>query len=133
MYFQQQSPGQASLVNVPLSTSSSAPDLTGDQAFIGDVLKSIAARHGERVVRAKWRDWVAKFTRMAAAFEERCRWRKRSVHWRRRQRRRDTGDRVVQVWDERDPGRARICLAGRPVEAKGAGWQCDEDRRLEKH
>ncbi|KAF3769824.1 spindle pole body interacting protein [Cryphonectria parasitica EP155] len=70
MYFQQQSPGQASLVNVPLSTSSSAPDLTGDQAFIGDVLKSIAARHGERVVRAKWRDWVAKFTRVAAAFEE---------------------------------------------------------------
>lgn len=70
MYFQQQHPGQASLINVSSSTSSSAPDLTGDQAFIGDVLKSIAARHGERVVRAKWRDWVVKFTRVAAAFEE---------------------------------------------------------------
>lgn len=70
MYFQQQNPGQSSLVNVASSTSSSTPDLTGDQAFIGDVLKSIAARHGERVVRAKWRDWVVKFTRVAAAFEE---------------------------------------------------------------
>lgn len=70
MYFQQQNPGQSALINVSSSTSSSAPDLTGDQAFIGDVLKSIAARHGERVVRAKWRDWVVKFTRVAAAFEE---------------------------------------------------------------
>ncbi|PSR94221.1 docking domain of Afi1 for Arf3 in vesicle trafficking-domain-containing protein [Coniella lustricola] len=70
IYFQQQSPAQMSLVNVSLSTSSSAPDLTGDQAFVGDILKSIAARHGERVVRAKWRDWIVKFTRVAAAFEE---------------------------------------------------------------
>lgn len=69
-FFQQQNPGQSSLVNVSSSTSSSTPDITGDQAFIGDVLKSIAARHGERVVRAKWRDWVVKFTRVAAAFEE---------------------------------------------------------------
>lgn len=69
-YFQQQNPGQSAFVNISSSTSSSAPDLTGDQAFIGDVLKSIAARHGERVVRAKWRDWVVKFTRVAAAFEE---------------------------------------------------------------
>lgn len=70
VYFQQQNPAQASLVNVSSSTSSSTPDLTGDQAFIGDVLKSIIARHGERVIRAKWRDWVVKFTRVAAAFEE---------------------------------------------------------------
>lgn len=70
VYFQQQNPAQASLVNVSSSTSSSTPDLTGDQAFIGDVLKSIVARHGERVIRAKWRDWVVKFTRVAAAFEE---------------------------------------------------------------
>lgn len=69
-YFQQQNPGQSSLVNVSSSTSSSTPDVTGDQAFIGDILKSIAARHGERVIRAKWRDWVVKFTRVAAAFEE---------------------------------------------------------------
>ncbi|KAI9886710.1 MAG: hypothetical protein M1823_001486 [Watsoniomyces obsoletus] len=55
------------------SSSSSAQgnvDPTGDQAFIDDVLRSIASRHGEAVIRAKWRDWVIKFTRVAAAFEE---------------------------------------------------------------
>lgn len=70
-YFAAQNPAQSSLVYLSSSSnSSSSQDLTGDQAFIGDVLKSIAARHGERVVRAKWRDWVIKFTRVAAAFEE---------------------------------------------------------------
>jgi hypothetical protein len=44
--------------------------LTGDVAFVQDILRSIAARHGERVIRTKWREWVVKFTRMAAAFEE---------------------------------------------------------------
>jgi len=38
---------------------------------MADILRSIAARHGEGVIRAKWRDWVEKFTRVAAAFEER--------------------------------------------------------------
>lgn len=70
MYFQQQNPSYAGLVNISTSSSTSSADLTGDQAFMTDVLKSIAARHGERVVRAKWRDWVVKFTRVAAAFEE---------------------------------------------------------------
>ncbi|KAI3393332.1 hypothetical protein diail_4465 [Diaporthe ilicicola] len=70
VYFQQQNPSYAGLVNISSSNSSSSADLTGDQAFMTDVLKSIAARHGERVVRAKWRDWVVKFTRVAAAFEE---------------------------------------------------------------
>jgi hypothetical protein len=37
---------------------------------MNDVLRSIAARHGEGAIRAKWRDWVVKFTRIAAAFEE---------------------------------------------------------------
>lgn len=70
-YFAAQNPAQSSLIYLSsTSNSSSSQDLTGDQAFIGDVLKSIAARHGERVVRAKWRDWVIKFTRVAAAFEE---------------------------------------------------------------
>ncbi|CAN8097384.1 unnamed protein product [Discula destructiva] len=70
-YFSAQNPAQSSLVHLSSSASSSASqDLTGDQAFIGSVLKSIAARHGESVVRAKWRDWVIKFTRVAAAFEE---------------------------------------------------------------
>jgi len=70
VYFQQQNPTYASLVQVHASGSSSTPDLTNDTAFINDILKSINARHGERVIRAKWRDWVTKFTRIAAAFEE---------------------------------------------------------------
>ena len=70
MYFQQQNPAYASLVGTYMSGSSSTPDLTHDAAFIADILKSIAARHGERVIRAKWRDWVVRFTRIASAFEE---------------------------------------------------------------
>jgi hypothetical protein len=37
---------------------------------MSDVLRSVAARHGEGVIRAKLRDWVEKFTRVSAAFEE---------------------------------------------------------------
>ncbi|SPO01148.1 related to Protein mesA [Cephalotrichum gorgonifer] len=70
VYFQQQNPSYSPLVSVYASGSSSTPDLTQDAAFIADILKSIAARRGERVIRAKWRDWVVKFTRIAAAFEE---------------------------------------------------------------
>ncbi|KAH0559222.1 hypothetical protein GP486_004263 [Trichoglossum hirsutum] len=68
LYFQQQHPTHAN----PSNPSFPAPgtDPTGDQAFMEDVLRSIASRHGEGVIRAKWRDWVAKFTRIAAAFEE---------------------------------------------------------------
>lgn len=75
MYFQQQNPTYSPLVGVYMShagggSSSAAPDLTHDAAFMADVLKSIGARHGERVIRAKWRDWVVRFARVAAAFEE---------------------------------------------------------------
>ncbi|PKS10235.1 hypothetical protein jhhlp_001985 [Lomentospora prolificans] len=70
VYFQQQNPTYAPLVSVHSSGSSSTPDLTNDTVFMNDVLKSINARHGERVIRAKWRDWVTRFTRIAAAFEE---------------------------------------------------------------
>ncbi|KAK3357238.1 docking domain of Afi1 for Arf3 in vesicle trafficking-domain-containing protein [Lasiosphaeria hispida] len=74
VYFQQQNPAHAALVNGAssgsLSGAAGAGDLTGDVAFMADIAKSIAARAGERVVRAKWRDWVVKFTRIAAAFEE---------------------------------------------------------------
>ncbi|KAI5288063.1 hypothetical protein KEM54_005503, partial [Ascosphaera aggregata] len=45
-------------------------DPTGDKAFMDSVLRSIASRHGESVVRAKWRAYINKFTRIAAAFEE---------------------------------------------------------------
>jgi hypothetical protein len=67
VYFQQQNPLYANLLTGAANTSA---DLTGDVIFMNDILKSITARHGERVVRAKWRDWVARFTRIAAAFEE---------------------------------------------------------------
>ncbi|KAL7626609.1 hypothetical protein AAE478_003382 [Parahypoxylon ruwenzoriense] len=67
VYFQQQNP---SFANMIVGTSNSAADLTGDVVFMNDILKSITARRGERVIRAKWRDWVVRFTRIAAAFEE---------------------------------------------------------------
>jgi hypothetical protein len=71
VYFQQQNPIYANLVHTSSSSgSSSSSDLTGDAAFIADILRSITTRAGERVVRAKWRSWVLKFTRIAAAFEE---------------------------------------------------------------
>ncbi|KAI9788607.1 MAG: hypothetical protein M1833_002902 [Piccolia ochrophora] len=66
--FQQQNPAYANASNS--SFTSTGTDATGDQAFIEDILRSIASRHGEAVIRAKWRGWVEKFTRIAAAFEE---------------------------------------------------------------
>ncbi|KAI5808786.1 docking domain of Afi1 for Arf3 in vesicle trafficking-domain-containing protein [Peziza echinospora] len=50
-------------------TGTNIPD-TGDNAFMDDVLHCIASRFGENAVRARWRDWIIRFTRMAAAFEE---------------------------------------------------------------
>jgi hypothetical protein len=78
VYFQQQNPAYANLVNISSggsggsgsSSSSATNDLTGDAAFMADILRAIASRAGERVIRAKWRAWVLKFTRIAAAFEE---------------------------------------------------------------
>lgn len=49
---------------------SSHGDLSGDSSFIEDILRSISSRHGEPAIRAKWREYVIKFTRIAAAFEE---------------------------------------------------------------
>ena len=45
-------------------------DPTGDALFMEDINRSIASRHGEAIVRAKFRAYVTKFTRVAAAFEE---------------------------------------------------------------
>ncbi|KAF7562007.1 hypothetical protein G7046_g2135 [Stylonectria norvegica] len=67
VYFQQQNSAFATMAS---GTANTTQDLTGDNAFVADIMRSIAARHGERVVRAKWRDWVLKFTRIAAQFEE---------------------------------------------------------------
>ncbi|KAL6235662.1 protein mesa [Aspergillus navahoensis] len=61
LYFQQQSPVSASGPNA---------DPTGDNLFMEDVLRSIANRYGENAIRAKWRAYITKFTRVAAAFEE---------------------------------------------------------------
>ncbi|TKA49322.1 hypothetical protein B0A49_13460 [Cryomyces minteri] len=45
-------------------------DPTGDNAFMASLLDSINQRHGESAIRSKFRLWVLKFTRLAAAFEE---------------------------------------------------------------
>ncbi|KAI9755567.1 MAG: hypothetical protein M4579_004215 [Chaenotheca gracillima] len=66
--FQQQNPSSSNAFNPAFPTN--AGDATGDQAFMDEVLRGMAARHGEANIRSKWRDWVVKLTRIAAAFEE---------------------------------------------------------------
>lgn len=70
-YFQQQ--------GIPVTGTNGAPvgfdskngvDPTGDSQFMESLLQSITNRHGENAIRAKWRSWIMKFTRIAAAFEE---------------------------------------------------------------
>ncbi|KAF9893316.1 hypothetical protein FE257_011746 [Aspergillus nanangensis] len=51
-------------------SSNSNTDPTGDNLFMEDVQRSIANRYGENAIRAKWRAYITKFTRVAAAFEE---------------------------------------------------------------
>ncbi|KAF2021992.1 spindle pole body interacting protein [Aaosphaeria arxii CBS 175.79] len=71
VYFQQQG---IPVTNVngsqPGSESKNGVDTTGDSQFMEGLLQSIANRHGENAIRAKWRSWIMKFTRIAAAFEE---------------------------------------------------------------
>ncbi|KAI9839146.1 MAG: hypothetical protein M1819_003139 [Sarea resinae] len=68
MYFQQQNPAHVNgMMGGPASPGA---DPTGDQVFMDDVLRSIANRYGEGTIRAKWRDWVVKFCRISATFEE---------------------------------------------------------------
>ncbi|KAJ5115451.1 hypothetical protein NUU61_001210 [Penicillium alfredii] len=64
LFFQQQS---SLLLNHPSQANS---DPTGDNLFMEDILRSISNRHGENAIRAKWRAYITKFTRVAAAFEE---------------------------------------------------------------
>lgn len=52
------------------STALANADVTGDNAFMASIVATINERHGESAVRAKFRQWVHKFTRLAAAFEE---------------------------------------------------------------
>ncbi|KAL8943600.1 MAG: hypothetical protein Q9216_000965 [Gyalolechia sp. 2 TL-2023] len=74
VYFQQQNPGYAlgsgGAAGGAAPSLSASMDGTGDTAFMDDLLRSISSRHGESVIRSKWRDYVIKFTRIAAAFEE---------------------------------------------------------------
>ena len=64
--FQSQNPMFASVM---AGGSQSGNDPT-DASFVEDLLKGIAARHGETAIRAKWRGYMTRFTRIAAAFEE---------------------------------------------------------------
>lgn len=54
--------------NAPMSNHYGDP--TGDSAFMASVLSAINERRGEAAIRAKFRLWILKFTRLAAAFEE---------------------------------------------------------------
>lgn len=63
-YFQQH--GHAVLTQ----KDSSHSDATGDVLFMDDIGRSIASRHGESIIRARFRAYITKFTRIAAAFEE---------------------------------------------------------------
>jgi Docking domain of Afi1 for Arf3 in vesicle trafficking/Stabilization of polarity axis len=65
-----QTAAAAGISVTPHGQNGAGSDPTGDLAFMSGVLESIASRHGESVIRAKWRDWVIKFTRVSAAFEE---------------------------------------------------------------
>lgn len=53
-----------------IPTGNLGNDVTGDAAFMHNVITAINERHGENAIRAKFRRWVLKFTRIAAAFEE---------------------------------------------------------------
>ncbi|KAJ5758276.1 uncharacterized protein N7511_006970 [Penicillium nucicola] len=64
LFFQQQN----SLL--PNHASNTTSDPTGDTLFMEDILRSITQRHGENAIRAKWRAYITKFVRVAAAFEE---------------------------------------------------------------
>ena len=73
LYFQQQNPGYAPNINGIGGNATSLAangDAAGDAAFMESINLSIASRHGESAIRSKWRDYIIKFTRVAAAFEE---------------------------------------------------------------
>ncbi|KAF2856748.1 spindle pole body interacting protein [Plenodomus tracheiphilus IPT5] len=70
LFFQQQGLPLNGMGAQSNSDSKAGIDMTGDNAFMDTLLQSIRDRHGENAIRAKWRSWVLKFTRIAAAFEE---------------------------------------------------------------
>jgi hypothetical protein len=70
LFFQQQGLPFNGLGGTQIFDGKNGIDTTGDNQFMDTLLQSIANRHGETAIRAKWRSWVLKFTRIAAAFEE---------------------------------------------------------------
>lgn len=76
VYFQQQNPNisitpiTSTSTNYFASSSNASADPTGDTLFMEDVARSVASRHGESAIRCKFRAYITKFTRIAAAFEE---------------------------------------------------------------
>lgn len=70
LYFQQHGIPVSGAGSAMSSEKPGGVDTTGDNAFMDSMLLAIANRHGENAIRAKWRSWVLKFTRIAAAFEE---------------------------------------------------------------
>lgn len=70
LYFQQHGIPVSGAGSAMSSEKPGGVDTTGDNAFMESMLQAIANRHGENAIRAKWRSWVLKFTRIAAAFEE---------------------------------------------------------------
>ncbi len=53
-----------------IPTTNLGNDITGDASFMHNVITAINERHGENAIRAKFRRWILKFIRIAAAFEE---------------------------------------------------------------
>jgi hypothetical protein len=70
LFFQQQGINVNGAGGSAMTENKANIDTTGDHAFMDTVLRSINNRHGENAIRAKWRFWVLKFTRITAAFEE---------------------------------------------------------------
>lgn len=71
--FQQQNPGYAPSghgIGGGISSLATNCDATGDPTFMESITSSIQSRHGESAIRSKWREYILKFTRIAAAFEE---------------------------------------------------------------
>lgn len=60
---------QTSSIMSNLGKDASA-DPTGDALFMEDINRAISQRQGESIIRARFRAYVTKFTRIAAAFEE---------------------------------------------------------------
>lgn len=64
--------GQGARANGPAHLNGHHGDVdpTGDSAFMESVSTSIISRHGESVIRMKFRTWVHRFTLLSATFEE---------------------------------------------------------------